>query len=266
MAGRKLKKVEMRRDPFREFLARTFTTTENSLEHHWQVYLAGFLIIVGAVAGIYYYIDHLQQKKDTSSALLSEIMDTADAPVLPAGDPQRADYLKNGMKVFGTTEERSSELKKKIDELGAKGSSDFQEKAASYLRASDLARTGSYPESLKLLEALERDNSFAALSLSLQARIHEAMGDQAKAESIFTRLSTLKNATLPAPMGLTLLAEFYERQGKKSEALKAYEDALKVISEAKALTPDKKDQASAQTQQRDSMETRLKDKVKELKA
>ena len=106
----------------------------------------------------------------------------------------------------------------------------------------------------------------AALSLSLQARIHEAIGDTAKAETIFTRLSTLKSATLPSPMGLTLLAEFYERQGKKSEALKAYEDALKVISDAKVQPADKKDQAAAQSQQRDSMETRLKERVKELKA
>jgi len=265
MAGRKLKKEEMRRDPFREFLARTFAMTENSLEHHWQAYAGGFIVVIAAVAGIYYYIDHSAQKKDASSALMSEIVDTAEAPVLPAGAPERAEYLKNGMKVFTTSDERSAELRKKIDELNAKGASGYQEKGSLYLKASDLARAGSYSEAVKILDGLEKDSKFAPLALGLKARISELQNDPSKAESIYTQLSKIKGETFPEPMGLTMLGEFYERRGKKAEAVAAYEEALKVIAGKREKITDKKEQPQSM-QQKDAMETKLRDRVKELKA
>jgi len=270
MAGRKLKKEEMRTDPFREFLARTFTMTEHSLERHWQIYIMGFVVVVAAIAGIYYYVDYLKDKRDAASALLSEIIDTADATIIPSNDPKRADYLKNGMTVFSTADERSSELKKKTENLKSSGGSAFQQKAASYLRASDLAKAGSYDEALKILETLEKDSHFTALALSLQARICEARKDTAKAESFYTRLSALKTDSLPEPMGLFSLADFYERLGKKSEALKTYESALKVIEEQKAKPAEKmkKNPPAAQQQQQqqgDSLETRMRERIRELK-
>lgn len=265
MARRKLKKEEMRTDPFRQFLARTFAMTENSMEHHWQAYVAGFIIIVAAVAGIYYYIGYLQDKSAASSLLLSEVIETAEAPVLPAGDPQRADYLKNGMTVFTSAEERSAELRKKIDELNAKGASDDQEKAALYMKAANLAWSGSHAEALRILDELEKDSSFKPVVIGLKARIAESQKDAAKAEALFTQLSKLKSDDLPEPMGLTMLGQFYERQGKKPEAVQAYEEAIKRINSARKTDSAAKP-GQPPAQKNDQMESRLKERVKELKA
>ncbi|HQO20014.1 MAG TPA: tetratricopeptide repeat protein [Acidobacteriota bacterium] len=265
MARRKLKKEEMRTDPFRQFLARTFAMTENSLEHHWQAYAAGFIAVVAAVAGIYYYIGYLHDKNDASSALLSEVIETSEAPVLKPGDPQREDYLKSGMKVFTNPEERSSELKKKIDELQAKGASDDQEKAARYLKAADLAMSGSQAEALKILDELEKDSSIRTVAIGLKARIAESQKDAAKAESLYTQLSKMNSDDLPEPMGLNLLGQFYERQGRKAEAVQAYEEALKKIETARKSNAEN-GPGKPPAPKNDQMESRLKDRVRELKA
>jgi tetratricopeptide (TPR) repeat protein len=265
MAKRKLKKEEMRTDPFRKFLGKVFSTTELSLEHHWQAYIAALIVVIAAVSGIYYYIDYANQKKETASVLLSEVMDISQAPVLQAGDPQRADYLKAGLKVYTSQDERSADLKKKIDELDAKGASRYQEKTALYLKASDFARSGSYPDALKILDELEKDSVFKSSALELKARIYEAQNDSAKAESIYTQLSTLNSGNFPEPMGLSILAQFYERQGKKDEARKTCEEALKIIASKKEKPAVSKEPGPQPQPQKDSMESRLKDKVKELK-
>lgn len=269
MVRRKLKKEEIRKDPFREFLAKTFSELETSLEVYWKYYLLGFGLIVLSVAGVYFYMENLQLKNEKNNLLVYEILEIADAPVMTKDNPERENYVKNGIKIYLTDEEKSSELNKKINELIANGPKKSQKNAALMAKASDLARKGSYEESLKILEEIAKDDRFKVSALQLKAKIYEIQNDFTKAENIYKEISNLNTADLPKPLGIKMLGEFYQRNNKKDDALKAYKNALKILQDEKAKIRESNKKPPAtlflgNEANQDLLESKLKEKIGEL--
>lgn len=269
MVKRKLKKEEIRKDPFREFLAKTFSEIETSLEVYWKYYLLGFGVIVLSVAGIYFYMENLQVKNEKNDLLVNEILEIADAPVMAKDNPERENYVKSGMKTYLSDDEKSSELYKKINELIANGPKKSQKNTAMMAKASDLARRGSYEESLKILDEIAKDERFKVSALQLKARIYEMQNDFAKAENFYKEISNLNAPDLPKPLGIEMLGEFYQRNNKKEEALKAYNEALKILQEEKAKIRENSKMPPAtfvlgNGADQDVLETKLKEKIGEL--
>lgn len=269
MVKRKLKKEEIRKDPFREFLAKTFSEIETSLEEYWKYYFAGFVVIVFLVAGIYFYMENKQIKNEKNNLLVNEILEISDSPVMAKDNPDRQKYLNNGLKTYLSEEEKSDELNKKINELMAGGANKSQKNIALMTKASDFARKGNYDESLKILEEISKDSRLKVSALILKAKIYEMQNDFTKAENIFKEISTIESEDLPKPLGIKMLGEFYERNGKKDEALKAYNDALKFLQDEKAKIKGN-DRVLPVTfvlgneGNQDQLEAKLKEKIGEL--
>jgi tetratricopeptide (TPR) repeat protein len=266
MVKRKLKKEEIRKDPFREFLAKAFSEIETSLEVYWKYYLLGFGLVVLTVAGIYFYMEDRQLKNEKNELFVNEILEIADAPVMAKDNPERENYVKNGVKTYLTDDEKSSELNKKINELIANGPTKSQKNTVMMAKASDLARKGSYEESLKILDEIAKDDRFKVSALLLKAKIYEMQNDFAKAENVYKEISSVNTLDLPKPLGIEMLGEFYQRNNKKEEALKAYNDALKILQDEKAKIRENNKKPPAtfvlgNEANQDMLESKLKEKI-----
>lgn len=269
MVKRKLKKEEIRKDPFREFLAKTFSEIESSLEEYWKYYLIGFGLLVLIVAGVYFYMDNHQRKMEQNDLLVNEILEIADAPVMAKDNPDRERYVKSGMKTYLTDEERFSELNRKINELFANGPSKSQKNGSMMAKASLLAKRGNYDESLKIADEIFKDSRFKVSALMLKGRIYEIQNDFSKAEVVYKEISELNTNDLPKPLGLKFLGEFYQRNNKKDEALKAYNNVLKILQDEKANTKEtmKIPPPTVMIEggnEQDFLETKVREKIKEL--
>ncbi len=269
MIKRKLKKEEIRKDPFREFLGKAFSEIETSLEENWKAYLIGFAIVVLSVAAIYFYMEERQLKYEKNLLLVSEILEISDAPIMAKDNPDRQKYLNSGMKVYLSEEEKSEELNKKINEFMAGGPNKNQKSIVLMVKAADLAKKKSYDESLKILEEISKNSPFKVSALLLKAKIYEIQSDYSKEENVYKEISTLEAKDLPKPFGMEMLGEFYQKNGKKDEALKAYNEALKFLEDKKAKLK-RNDNKPPETfilgndGNQDQLETRLKEKVREL--
>ncbi len=233
MQRRKLKKQEIRKDPFREFLAKTFTEIETSFETNWKSYLFGFIALIVAVALIYFYIQGVQLKKEKTSYLITQILETAQAPVLDKNDPIRDNYKKSQMKYFTSSDDKTTELKKQIKEFEDLSPSKDQKCAVMLAKASSDAKSGNYSEALKTLEEISRNSKYRPSALQMMANIYEIQKDNEKAENIYKELAKLNSPDLPKPIGLKLLADFYERQNKMDDAIKTYKDILTFMEQNK---------------------------------
>lgn len=266
MQKRRLKKQDIRKDLVREFLVKAFIEIETSLETHLKYYLIGFFVLVGAVTISYFFFQHLENKNERVSFMISKILEIADAPTIDKNDPKIKQYKDSGTKYFTNKEEKESELKKNIDEFLSLNPSKDQKCAINLLRAREEVRKGNFEEAIKIASDVAKNSKYKGFALHLLAQIYESKKDFEKAENTYKEISKLNTVDFPEPLGLTILADFYERQMRKKDALKTYEEALKILEKNKdkeATTPPPTLMLKAQMPQSDFAST-IKQRMNEI--
>lgn len=258
MASRRISKQQMREDQFRDFLSEFYFGTLGHMEKHWQAYGLGLVAAVLALAGGYYLWSIQNAKAAKASYLLGQVMDAYSAPVDPATKPV------NNQLSFATDALRTQAFDARLAALKKSSGRGAAGAYAAYYTALDQARGGKLTEAEATLGPLVKNSDLAPLALFLRARLYEAGGQNADAESDLKTLAAMNTDRFPKGEGWWLLGQFYEKRGQKDKAIEAYEKARKaaevVPSEAAPASP-----AQAAASQEDPVAKRAKDKLEALK-
>ena len=215
-----------------------FLLTVDSARDFFLVKQKQILIVLGvaalvlvAVLGIRYYLAQQDESaKDQLSAALRTYHGTVlgSAPTGPAGasDP-----------VFATTTEKYEKALAEFQKVSAQHASRPSGKIAKYYTGLSLRELNKTSEAIVALEALSKDSSdYGTLAQRALVSIHEGSGNLAKAAEVCQQLAQSKSAVVPKSETLMQLAQLYERQNKKPEATKIYQQLVKDFPGTSTMT------------------------------
>ncbi len=249
---KKLTKQEMRQDAFRDFLSLAYKDIEQSLEHHWKVYVLGLAVFLAAIVGGMQAASFFEARKDDASMRLAKVMEAFNAPVLSAGDPARKELSSRQSLFFDSNQARDAEVTKRIEEALKGGGPALTRDLALLCKAEEAARAQRYDEAISVSAPLCANPPAGALAIMFQARVYEAQKKPDQAEAAWKKLSAIKTAALPGGAAEELLGEYYERAGQMAKAGEAYKAAQAVLV--------------AKGGDSDPMLARVKERLEQLKA
>jgi len=186
-----------------------------------------FLTVFGAR---YYFAQQDESAKDQLSAALRIYHGTVlgSAPTGPAGasDP-----------VFATATEKFAKALAEFQKVATQHPSRPSGKIAQYYAGLSLRDLNKTNEAVATLEALSKDSSdYGALAQRALVSIYEGSGNLAKATEVCQQLSQSKSAVVPRSETLMQLAQLHERQNKKAEATKVYQQLVKDFPGTSTMT------------------------------
>lgn len=190
-----------------------------------------FLVVLG---GRYYLAQQDEAAKDHLSAALKIFHGTvpASAPTGQAGNSNPV--------VVTTTETGTEKYEKALAEfqkVAAQHPSRPAGKIAKYYAGLSLRELNKTNEAIATLDALSKDSSdYGVLAQRALVSIYEGSGNLAKAAEVCQQLSQSKSAIVPKSETLMQLAQLYERQSKKSEATKIYQQLVKDFPGTSTMT------------------------------
>ncbi len=110
-------------------------------------------------------------------------------------------------------------------------------KIAKYYAGLSLRDLNKTNEAIATLEALSKDSSdYGVLAQRALVSIYEGSGNLAKAAEVCQQLSQSKSAVVPRSETLMQLAQLHERQNKKAEATKVYQQLVKDFPGTSTMT------------------------------
>jgi tetratricopeptide (TPR) repeat protein len=186
-----------------------------------------FLVVLG---GRYYLAQQDEGAKDHLSAALKIYHGTVlgSAPTGQAG---------NSDPVFATTTEKYEKALAEFQKVAVQHPSRPAGKIAKYYAGLSLRELNKTNEAIATLDALSKDSSdYGVLAQRALVSIYEGSGNLAKAAEVCQQLSQSKSAIVPKSETLMQLAELYERQSKKSEATKIYQQLVKDFPGTSTMT------------------------------
>jgi len=184
-----------------------------------------------AVLGVRYYLAQQDESaKDQLSAALRIYHGTVSgsAPALPASssDP-----------VFATSTEKFEKALAEFQRVATQHASRPSGKIAKYYAGLSLRELNRTNEAIATLEALSKDASdYGVLAQRSLVSIYEGSGNLAKAAEVCQQLSQSKSAVVPKSETLMQLAQLYERQNKRTEATKIYQQLVKDFPGTSTMT------------------------------
>jgi tetratricopeptide (TPR) repeat protein len=193
--------------------------------------LAAVAVVSLAILGGRYY---LAQQDESAKDQLSAALRIYHGTVLSSA---RAGTPSTSEPVFATSRDKFDralvDLQKVADEHPSRPSG----KIAKYYIGLSLRELGKTNEAISTLEALSKDSSdYGVLAQRALVSIYESTGNLAKATEVCQQLSQSKSAIVPKSETLMQLAQFYERQNKKSEATKIYQQVVKDFPGTSTMT------------------------------
>jgi hypothetical protein len=210
MATVKITKKEMAQD---EFIDGMFDFGE-WLEVHWMRVAIGVgTAVVVVLAGIAWNASR-EKSAEEANRLLASGMD-AYAPAAGAGGQTPAPRYAEALTLFEQTERQG----------GARGVADV----ARLFRARTLIALSRGPEAVPVLEGLvsSRNEALATEAKVVLAEAVEAAGNPDRAAGLLQEVaSPPKGGYYPPDAALLLLGGLRERQGKKDDAKRVYDDLL----------------------------------------
>ena len=196
------------------------------------------LIVLGAAAVVflavfgarYYLAQQDESAKDQLSAALRIYHGTVlgSAPTGPTGasDP-----------VFATGTEKFEKALAEFQKVATQHASRPSGKIAKYYVGLSLRDLNKTNEAIATLEALSKDSSdYGVLAQRALVSIYEGSGNLAKAAEVCQQLSQSKSAVVPRSETLMQLAQLHERQNKKAEATKVYQQLVKDFPGTSTMT------------------------------
>lgn len=206
-----------------------FLLTVDSARDFFLAKQKQIILVVGAVAAVglavlgirYYLAQQDESAKDQLSAALRIYHGTVlgSAPTAPAGTSEP---------VFATSAEKYEKALTEFQKLAAQHDSRPSGKIAKYYAGLSLRELNKTNEAIATLEALGKDSSdYGVLAQRALVSIYEGTGNLAKAAEVCQQLAQSKSAVVPKSDTLMQLAQLYERQNKKSEATKVYQQLVK---------------------------------------
>jgi predicted negative regulator of RcsB-dependent stress response len=210
MATAKITKKDMAQD---EFIEGVFDFGE-WLEVHWRR-VAIFLIAAIAVVllGVFWNSMREQAAEEANGLLASGI--AAYAPAAPAGGQAAPPRYSEALTLF--------------DQAAAKAGSGGVGDIARFFKARTLIALARPAEAVPMLEGLaaSRNEGLANTAKVSLAEAVEATGNAERAATLLQEVAApAKGAAYPTDAALLLLGGVRERQGKKDEAKKVYDDLL----------------------------------------
>jgi TolA-binding protein len=215
-----------------------FLLTVDSVRDFFLANRKQILIVLG-VAGIvflavlgarYYLAQQDESAKDQLSSALRIYHGTV-AGSAPTGTSSTSDP------VFATTTEKFEKALAEFQKVAAQYSSRPAGKIAKYYAGLSLRELNKTSDAIATLEALSKDSSdYGVLAQRALVSIYESSGNLAKAAEVCQQLSQSKSAVVPKSETLMQLAQLYERQNKKAEATKIYQQLVKDFPGTSTMT------------------------------
>lgn len=194
------------------------------------VLAAAGVVFLAILGGRYYLAQQDERAKDQLSAALRIYHGTVLGSA-PAGTPATSDP------VFATSTEKYEKALVELQKVAADHPSRPSGKIAKYYTGLALRELGKTNEAISTLVTLSKDPSdYGVLAQRALVSIHESSGNLAKATEVCQQLSQSKSAIVPKSDTLMQLAQFYERQNKKSEATKIYQQVVKDFPGTSTMT------------------------------
>ena len=187
-------------------------------------------VLLAVLGGRYYLAQQDESAKDQLSAALRIYHGTVlgSAPTGPAGSAEP---------VFATSTEKYEKALAELQKVAAQHPSRPAGKIAKYYAGLSLRELNKTSDAIATLEALSKDASdFGVLAQRALVSIYEGSGNLTKAAEVCQQLSQSKSAVVPKSETLMQLAQLYERQNKKSEATKIYQQLVKDFPGTSTMT------------------------------
>ncbi len=195
-----------------------------------MVLAAAGVVFLAILGGRYYLAQQDESAKDQLSAALRIYHGTVLGSA-PAGTPATSDP------VFATSTEKYEKALAELQKVAAEHPSRPAGKIAKYYTGLSLRELGKTNDAISTLEALSKDSSdYGVLAQQALVSIYESAGNLAKATEVCQQLSQSKSAVVPKSETLMQLAQFYERQNKKSDATKIYQQLVKDFPGTSTMT------------------------------
>ena len=191
---------------------------------------AAAVVFLAVLGGRYYLAQQDEGAKDQLSAALKIYHGTVagSTPPAPAG---------NSDPVFATTTEKHEKALAEFQKVAAQHPSRPAGKIAKYYAGLSLRELNKTSEAIATLDALSKDSSdYGVLAQRALVSFYEGSGNLVKAAEVCQQLSQSKSAVVPKSETLMQLAQLYERQGKKSEATKIYQQLVKDFPGTSTMT------------------------------
>jgi tetratricopeptide (TPR) repeat protein len=197
---------------------------------------AAGLVFLAVFGGRYYLAQQDEAAKDHLSAALKIYHGT-----VPGSAPTQQAGNSNAVVVTTTTTEMGPEKYEKalaeFQKVAAQHPSRPAGKIAKYYAGLSLRELNKTNEAIATLDALSKDSSdYGVLAQRALVSIYEGSGNLAKAAEVCQQLSQSKSAIVPKSETLMQLAQLYERQSKKSEATKIYQQLVKDFPGTSTMT------------------------------
>jgi tetratricopeptide (TPR) repeat protein len=215
-----------------------FLLTVDSARDFFLAKQKQILLVLGAVAAVfcgvlgirYYLAQQDESAKDQLSAALRTYHGTvqSSASTAPAGTSEP---------VFATATEKYEKALAEFQKLAAQHPARSAGKIAKYYAGLSLRELNRTNEAIATLEALAKDSSdYGALAQRALVSIYESSGNLAKAAEVCQQLAQSKSPVVPKSETLLQLAQLYERQNKKPEATKVYQQIVKDFPGTSTMT------------------------------
>jgi len=198
-------------------------TVHWTVEHKSKLIVAivAVLILAGALAGGWYYLD---QQDDKASVDFGKAVQTLDTPIRPAGMPAQADYPS-----FASFTERATEAHKQfqavVDKYPHTRSADFSRYFLG-VTSSDLGDNAAAERELKVV-ADGRNSNLSALAKLALAAVYRNINRTQDAVSLYKQLIEKPTETVGKTAAEVQLAETYQAAGMNADAKKQYEQIQK---------------------------------------
>ena len=187
-------------------------------------------VLLAVLGGRYYLAQQDESAKDQLSTALRIYHGTVlgSAPTGPAGVSEP---------VFATSTEKYEKALTELQKVAAQHPSRPAGKIAKYYAGLSLRELNKTSDAIATLEALSKDASdFGVLAQRALVSIYEGSGNLTKAAEVCQQLSQSKSAVVPKSETLMQLAQLYERQNKKSDATKIYQQLVKDFPGTSTMT------------------------------
>ena len=210
MATAKISKKDMAQD---EFIEGVFDFGE-WLEAHWrQVSMALGAVILLVLAGIAW--NSMREKSsEEANRLLSAGLDAFSPPPAAAGGQAAAPRYSEALTLF--------------DQAAKSGGSSGVRDTARLFSARTMIALSRASEAVPVLEGLTTsgNESLAAAAKVTLAEAAEATGNADRAATLLQEVAAAAKPAYPADAALFMLGGVRERQGKKDEAKRVYDDLI----------------------------------------
>jgi len=187
-------------------------------------------VLLAVLGARYYLAQQDESAKDQLSAALRIYHGTVSGST-PASPASTSDP------VFATSTEKFEKALGEFQRVATQYASRPAGKIAKYYAGLSLRELNKTNEAIATLEALSKDASdYGVLAQRSLVSIYESSGNLAKATEVCQQLSQSKSAVVPKSETLLQLAQLYERQNKKSDAIRIYQQLVKDFPGTSTMT------------------------------